>query len=131
MSIPKGVGRDYLSGEDGQAALQSLTAIERLTCKRLIARQFSYWPKIQVALARYGPEGTVRLCAAPAIQVYLLSTIVVTVPSAIAAEGAVASTGGGLVVILFVVGICRVASAARSGTRWRDARQKAFTAEGP
>ena len=130
MSIPRRVGRDYLSGDDGQAALRSLTAIERIACERLIVRQFAYRPKMQVVLARYGPEGTVRLCAARAILAYLWLDAVITVAFSIAGITIVAGTGGVLMFLLCLTGTCRAISAGRSGSRWRNAQPETLTVEG-
>jgi hypothetical protein len=122
MTIPDRPGGTYLADENGQAALRSLTAIERMACARLIARQFAYWSKIPRIVADYGLEGTVRLCSARSILLYLVGIGVIAVGFAIAGLSAVAIPGFVLVFLLAFSGAGRLISAVRSGRRWRDRR---------
>lgn len=121
-------GPDYLSSPEGQAALRSLTAIERIACKRLIARQFAYWVKIPRIVRDWGLEGAVRLCSARSLGIYLLVIGVITVAFAIAGIDVVAVPGGVLVFLLWAFSTGRVVSAARSGRQWRDSQRKGESA---
>lgn len=123
MATPDRPGRDYLSGEDGRAALRSLTVVERLLCQRLIARQFAYSAKIPSLVDDSGPEAAVRLCSARALQVYLLLIGVTGAAFATAGLAAVAVPAFALVVLLAAVIMGRLVSATRSGRRWRDGRR--------
>lgn len=122
MSRSHPVGRDYLAGKDGQAALRSLTAIERILCGRLVARQFANWAKIGRVVNDWGPEGAVRLCSSRALQAYLVLAGVIGVAFAIAGIGAVAAGVYGLVFVLAAAAVARLRSAGRSGRRWQDSR---------
>jgi hypothetical protein len=95
-------GRDYLSGDDGQAAVRSLTAIERITCTWLIARQFARWPAMPVALAKYGPQGTVRLAAARAMFAYVSLGVVIPTAFSVAGIATVAVPAWVLIFLLLV-----------------------------
>lgn len=122
MSRSHPVGRDYLAGKDGQAALRSLTAIERILCERLVARQFANWAKIGRVVDDWGPVGAVRLCSSRALQAYLVPLGIIGVAFAIAGMGAVAAGVYGLFFVMAAAAVARVMSAARSGRRWRDSR---------
>jgi hypothetical protein len=123
MSFPHHMDRDYLAGQDGQAALRSLTAVERMLCGRLIARQFANWAKIPRVVNDYGLEGAVRLCSARALQPYLLVVGVIGVAFSVAGTGAAAAAVFVLFLVLAAAATARLVSAVRSGRRWREGRK--------
>lgn len=109
----------YLTSPEGQAALRSLTAIERMMCTRLIARQLVLRPHIQTEIARYGIEGAVRYCSGRAMGIYVVPLGVIGVAFAFAGLGQVAVPAFILIFVVFVLTLARFRSAASSAKRWR------------
>ena len=117
-------GNDCLASPGGRAALQRLTAVERVMCGRLIARQFVFSPKLPKEIGRYGLEGTVKLCSWRAIAIYMVPLGVIVVAFAVSGLGLVALPAYLLVLLVLALSLARFRSAARSGRRWRESQGK-------
>ena len=126
MSRPSARGyrppdRRYGRNPLGSNPLGTLTWAEQVICGRLILRQLDRAPRIQQELAKYGPEGTVRLCSARALGIFEGVLVVVAVALAVSGQ----ELAGLLFVILSLLtgalGMMRLVSAAKAGRRWRSA----------
>ena len=111
--------RSRLDSPEGEAALRSLTPIERYLCRSLIARQFAHRRNLLRDLANYGLEGMVRICAATAMRVYLVPVAFIAVVLAVAGLSAAALAAFGLLAAGSILVIARFGSASRSGQEWR------------
>lgn len=108
-----------LSTPEYVAALETLTGVERLLGGRLIRRQFAHGSRMERDLAKYGPEGTVKLGAARSIQAYMYLIVVAAVVLAATGEDLAATVAFALLLVVFVLFLGRCQSAARSGRQWR------------
>jgi hypothetical protein len=124
-------GRDFVSkpsagsyGSAGQSyganPLGSLTRAEQVVCGRLILRQLDHGPRIQQALAKYGPQGTVRLCSARAFWLFEVVFGVVAAALAISGAGRFAAPFVILFLLAFALAVMRSISGVRAGKRWRS-----------
>jgi hypothetical protein len=100
--------------------LDSLTWPERVICGPLIKRQFERGPRVQRDLSKYGLLGTARLYSARAFQVFTLGFGLLGIPLAVAGQGAVAAAFFVLAMLNAGIGICRVVSGVRTGSKWRN-----------
>jgi hypothetical protein len=106
----------------GEAALQSLNAVERVLSGRLIVRQMLRSPRARAELNRYGVEGTVQLYAATALRLYMVILVLAVSGFAVLDQGEIATAILGLVLLLMIAGLARLAQASRSGRKWRASR---------
>lgn len=113
---------DNLSRESARHALASLPRFERLVCGALIRRQLDRGPRADRSIAKYGPEGAVRLCSARAIQAYMYPVCFVAIGLTFAQANLAAGVAVTVLFVMFIAGISRVASAALAGRRWRTGR---------
>jgi hypothetical protein len=105
---------------EAEQALMSLTSIERVLCGSLIRRQLANASLAGRLRRKYGLEGAVRLCSARAMNVYAFLIGVVCVAFAIAGDGDIAVPTFLVLLLVGLLAIMRVVSAARTGKRWRD-----------
>jgi hypothetical protein len=105
--------------QEEQEALRSLTSIEQFLCGRLISRQLVFRPTIERNIHKYGLEGTIRLCAARAIGVYVALFAFIELGFGVAGVGIVAVPAFVLDFLVLLLFLVRSRSAARSGNRWR------------
>lgn len=119
MELDDRAARIRLDSPEGEAALRSLTLVERYLCRRLIARQFAHRRDLSRDLANYGLEGMVRICAATAMRVYLVPVALIAVVLAVAGLSAAAIAAFGLLAAGSILVIARFSSASRSGQEWR------------
>ncbi len=112
-------GAHRFATENQAAALGSLTSVERLICTRLIDRQLFHGGRTERDLAKYGLDGTVKLCSARAMQAYVY--VVALVGVVLAVTGAIQAAVAVLIVLrmIFLMFLARCVSAARTGRRWR------------
>jgi hypothetical protein len=115
---------DKANRECAQSAFGSLTGIERWFCGALILRQLDRGPKIPREVAKYGPEGCVKVCSARAIQIYNLPVGVAAVGFAIAGLVPAAIGLFALVWLIGALGVIRAISASKAGRRWRSRPQE-------
>ena len=104
----------------GLDALSSLTRAERVLCGRLIRRQVERGPRVQQTLAKYGPEGTARLCSARALWLFEVIFGVVAAALSIAGQGRAAAPFVVLFLLTFELAVMRFISAGKAGRRWRS-----------
>jgi hypothetical protein len=110
---------DEAKRECARNAFGSLPGIERWFCGALILRQVEHGPWTPREVAKYGPEGCVKVCSSRALRTYCYPIGILTVGFAIAG---VASVAIGLFVVVLVMSglaIARAISAAKDGKRWR------------
>jgi hypothetical protein len=119
MATERGAN-DCLASPEGQAAFQSLTAIERVMGGRLITRQFMFKRNIRSDISRHGLEGTVKFCSGRAIAVYMLPLGVIVIVFSFSGLGLVIVPAYLLVLLVFALSMARLVSAARSAKRWRN-----------
>jgi hypothetical protein len=111
--------RAALGRPDGQAALQSLTPLERVLCTGLIARQWARSPRLPRELNRYGVKGTVQLYSATAMRLYLVLLCPPVWVLVILGESAALMAVMVMVVVLALGVYARLATAAHAGKVWR------------
>lgn len=117
-----------LDSPEADAAIRSLTALERAVSRRLIARQFRKSPHTQRVLDKYGIKGTVQLYSATAMRLYVLVLAPPLFVLAALGQSAVVGAMFAVAVILTIATFVRLATASRSGRKWRASR--ALTADG-
>ena len=105
-----------------EAALQSLTMLERRLLAREIARQFAQRPRRERELMLYGVKGATQLYAGAAMVLGMLVLVVPIFISSIIGQRAVAVPLYTLMLILLVASLVRLAIAARTGRAWRRSR---------
>jgi hypothetical protein len=112
----------YRSAEhsSGCNPLGSLTRAEQVVCGRLILRQLDRGPRIQQALAKYGLEGTVRLCSARAFWLFETVSEIVAAALYISGAGQAAIPFVILFLLAFALAVLRSISGVRAGKRWRS-----------
>jgi hypothetical protein len=109
--------------EYGRNPLDSLSAAERVIFGRLVMRQLRHGgPTIDLALKKYGPEGTVRLCGGRALGGLLLALCFLVVGLSLAGQGVAAGVCVAPILVVAVLAVMRFASAGIAGRRWRSAR---------
>jgi hypothetical protein len=113
--------------ESSRNVLGPLTAIERVACGFLIMRQINHGPTIGREIAKYGPDGSVKLCSARAIGTY---TVLLGIIGAGLAAGGV--TLAAIIVFVFVwltaiLAVGRSISAGKAGRRWRTGPSRNMT----
>jgi hypothetical protein len=101
------------------AAFESLWAIERLVSGRLITRQLRHDPSRDGEVAKYGPEGMVRLCAARAVFAWMLPIGAAVVVLAVLGDNVAAGVLFALVGLEFLLMLLRCRQGAVSARRWR------------
>jgi hypothetical protein len=107
----------------GRNPLESLSAAERVICGRLVLRQLHYGgPRIERALKKYGPEGTVRLCSARVFSTVEVAFALVGVVLAFSGHGLAFGCCFIVVFVAAALGAMRFASAGIAGKRWRSTR---------
>lgn len=107
----------------GRSPLDSLSAAERVICGRLVMRQLRHGgPTIELALKKYGQEGTVQLCSARAFGQLELALCVLAVGLTVAGQQLAAGVCVIPILVVAVLAVIRFASAGIAGRRWRSAR---------
>jgi hypothetical protein len=101
------------------AAFESLWAIERLVSGRLITRQLRLNPRRDREIAKYGPEGAVRLCAARAIFTWMLPIGVAALALALVGNDRASGVLFAVLGLAFLLMLLRNLRAAASARRWR------------
>jgi hypothetical protein len=117
--VSKPRARSYRSPDQryGQEAIGSLTRAEQVICGRLIPWQLDRAPRIHQELAKYGLEGTVRLCSARALGIFEGVLAVIAVALIALGETLAGWLLMVLVWLLCALTIMRLTSAARAGRR--------------
>jgi hypothetical protein len=107
----------------GRNPLDFLSAAERVICGRLVMRQLRHGgPSTDLALKKYGPDGTVRLCSARAFGQLVLAVGVLAVGLSLAGQETAAGVCLIPVLVLAVLAVIRAVSAGVAGRRWRSAK---------
>lgn len=119
MDLGEEEARGRLDGPEGEAALRSLTKIEYVLLRRLIVRQFAHRPMLARELARYGLVGTVQICAATAMRVYMLIGGTLAVGAVLAGAGILLVPLLAALALSTGLGIMRFVFAGRAGREWR------------
>jgi hypothetical protein len=110
---------EHVSRRAAQNALESLPAVERFFCGALIQRQLDRSPRIETEIAKYGPDGAVKISSARTIGLYM--SVVVFIAVGLAAAGANRAGLVALILAFFlsILVVSRVVSAGMAGRRWR------------
>jgi len=110
---------DEQQKDNARNAIHSLSKLEQRLCGRLILRQLNRGGKMGAEIAKYGPEGSVRLCSARSIIIYIYLFGVIGVALAIAGIDLVSALVFVLVFVLGVLSVIRSITANGFGKRWR------------
>jgi hypothetical protein len=110
---------EHVSSRAAQNAFESLPAFERFFCGALIQRQLDRSPRIEMEIAKYGPDGAVKISSARTIGLYMTLVVLIAVGSTVAGANRVGFVALMLAFLLFILFVSRLVSAGMAGRRWR------------
>jgi hypothetical protein len=111
--------RKHVSSRAVQNAFESVPAFERFVCGALIQRQLDRSPRIEMEIAKYGPDGAVKICSARTIWLYMSLVIFIVIGLTFAGANRVGLVALILAFLLSILAVSRAVSAGMAGRRWR------------